>query len=90
MSLYTWRTTRDKQDYPPGLHDLINEAHILLHNGAEYAGIFVHDQARCWLGWRDERGETRSQIFANPDEALRSAEALMAQGLILPRRRSRF
>lgn len=90
MSMYTWRKTTDKQDYPQGLHDLIQSAMILVHNGAEYAGIFVHSEDRCWLGWRAHNGESRSKIFDDPDEALRVAEAMMREGLILPRRRSRF
>lgn len=90
MSQYTWRKTTDRQDYPPGLSDLIHSAMILVKDGAEYAGIFIHSESRCWLGWRDEYGTSRSEIYEDPDAALKSAEAMMAQGLILPRRRSRF
>lgn len=88
---YVWRKIQDKSDFPQGLADLIREAYVLVHNGAEYAGIFVHDEARCWLGYVSSMdNENKSKICPDPDDARRQAETLMSAGMLAPRRAARF
>lgn len=87
---YVWRKQTERGDFPPGLADLIRDAYILVLNGAEYVGLYIHDEGKCWIGYRERSsGMTQSLICANPDEARKRAERMMAEGLIAPRRRSR-
>ena len=90
MPRYTWRRLEDKQEFPPALADLIREAHILVKDGSEWAGVFIHDEGRCWAGWRRaDNGEAQSRIFPSPDEAVTFIETVMDVGLLAPRRRAR-
>ena len=91
MARYNWRKLPDTSDFPPGLADLIREAHILVVNGQEWAGIFIHDDDKCWFGYKPiGGGPSRSVICENHDEAVRKVEALYDAGMIVPKRRARF
>lgn len=87
---YDWKKIPDKSEFPEGLADLIHEGWVLVYGGAEYIGLFIHSDSRCWIGYRDQMGEVRSTVCADPEEGKKRAELIMGAGLAAPRRRSRF